>query len=127
MNRLVEIRIYKLHPDTGKHFHDLVLIHSIPLLNAVAMEVVAHGPSLHDPDCYYLMRAFDDAAHLKASEDRFYSSAAWRDGPREKILALIESYWDAVLWLSTEAVAEMKKSHESLAQNNSQADPTAML
>jgi hypothetical protein len=45
------------------------------------------------------MRAYDDLDHRQSSEDAFYGSDEWRSGPREPILALIESYTDVVLEL----------------------------
>jgi hypothetical protein len=69
------------------------------MLRRWSVDVVAHGPSLHDPSGYYLMRAYDDLEHRQRSEDAFYGSAEWRSGPREPILALIESYGDVVLEL----------------------------
>jgi len=110
MNRLVEVRWYKLKPGTGARFHEIVVSQSIPLLAACGMEVVNYGPSAADADAYFLMRAFDSKEHMQSSEDGFYSSDAWRNGPRESILACIESYGDFLLWLSPKAVAEMRNS-----------------
>ena len=63
------------------------------------VDVVAYGPSLHDENSYYLMRRFESLAHREQSEDAFYSSNAWRQGPREAIIALIENYTEVVLQL----------------------------
>jgi NIPSNAP len=109
--RVVEIRSYRLKPGTGAAFHALVRQHSLPLLAAVQMDVVAYGPSLHDPDAYYLIRSYESLEHLKASQDAFYSSAAWRQGPREAIIALIVSDANAVMWLDREALEALRQSH----------------
>lgn len=111
VQRLVEIRSYKLKPGSGAKFHDLVTHQSIPLLRERNMEVVAFGPSVHDPDAYFLVRAYDSLEHLQASQEAFYSSEAWREGPRQSIIELIESDWNVVLWLAPQAVAAMRKSH----------------
>ena len=108
MKRIVEIRTYRLKPGSGPEFHRLVTTHSLPLLREVNMEVVGFGPSLHDPDGYFLIRAFDSLEHLRGSEERFYSSPAWREGPREAIVSLIESDLDAVMWLTPEAIEAMR-------------------
>lgn len=110
MNRLVEIRSYQLQPGAGAPFHTLMSTRSLPLLRAWGMEVVTFGPSLHEPDHYFLMRAYDDLQHLQASQEAFYATPAWRDGPREEILALIETHANTVLWLSQEAVDQMRCS-----------------
>lgn len=70
MNRLVEIRSYRLKPGGGARFHELVVTKSIPLLHARGMAVVAFGQSLRDPDAYFLMRAYDDLERLAPSRMR---------------------------------------------------------
>ena len=59
MQRLVEIRSYKLKPGSGARFHDLVVSQSMPLVRSFGMDVVTFGPSVHDPDAYFLVRAYD--------------------------------------------------------------------
>ncbi len=80
------------------------------MLREARVDVVAHGPSLHDADAYFLARAYDDLAHRQSSQDAFYGSDAWRQGPREEILALIQVYTDAVIWLSAEGVEAMRRT-----------------
>jgi hypothetical protein len=72
--------------------------------------LVAFGPSLHDPDAYFLMRAYDDPEHRRSSQEAFYSSDAWKMGPRQSIIELIEGDWDVVLWLTRAAVDAMRRS-----------------
>jgi hypothetical protein len=108
--RVIEIRSYQLQPGSGAVFHDLVTHQSLPLLAAAGIDVVTHGRSLHDPDAYFLVRAYDSLEHLRSAQAEFYSSAAWRDGPREAIVALIEHDVNAVLWLSVEAIEAMRRS-----------------
>jgi quinol monooxygenase YgiN len=110
MNRLVEIRTYKLKPGSGAAFHALVASQSVPLLAQWGMEVVAFGQSEHDPDGYYLIRAYESMEHLRSSQEAFYASPAWRQGPREAIVSLIEADANAVLWLSPEAIAAIRSS-----------------
>jgi hypothetical protein len=64
--RLVEIRSYRLKPGSGPGFHDLVVNQSLPLLQKCGMEVVAFGPSVHDPDAYFLVRAYDSLDHRRS-------------------------------------------------------------
>jgi hypothetical protein len=45
------------------------------------------------------MRRYDSLAQREESEDAFYGSDEWRQGPREAILALIENYTEVVLEL----------------------------
>ena len=71
--------------------------------------MVAHGPSLHDENSYYVIRRFDSLAQREQMEDTYYASDDWRLGPRERILALIESYTDIVLELDEVTVQWLRK------------------
>lgn len=66
--------------------------------------MVAQGPSLHDEDTYYVFRRFDSLTQREQLEDAYYASDDWRKGPREAMLALIESYTDIVFALEEATV-----------------------
>ena len=105
---IVEIRSYTLREGTRPEFHRLVEEASIPLLRKWGVDVVAYGPSLHDDVSYYLIRAYADLEDLRRSEESFYGSDEWRDGPRDAILALIESYTSVVLELDAAAIDALR-------------------
>jgi hypothetical protein len=94
---IVEIRTYKLLPGSGAAFHRLVVEESMPMLERWGVDVVAYGPSLDDDDLYYLIRAYRSLEELQRSQDAFYGSDEWREGPREEIVALIDSSISVVL------------------------------
>lgn len=110
MRRVIEIRSYKLRSGTGAAFHALVSQQSVPLHRAAGIDVVAYGQSLHDPDAYYLIRSYANMEHLRTSQESFYAGPAWRQGPREAIVDLIESDANAVMWLTAEGVAMLRES-----------------
>ncbi|MGE5073645.1 MAG: NIPSNAP family protein [Anaerolineae bacterium] len=97
MRQLIEIRTLTLKPGTRDEFHRIYVERSLPLLKKWKHDVVAHGPSLHDENTYFVIRRFDSLLHRDQSEDEYYGSGDWRKGPREPLLALIESYVDAVM------------------------------
>ena len=109
MPRTVEIRSYKLHPESGPAFERVFRERAEPMVRAYGMDVVAFGKSAHDENAYFLIRAFDSHAHLTQSEHEFYGSEAWRSGPREDLLSHIESYQDTVLTLSDDAVETLRR------------------
>jgi len=109
MTSLIEIRSLNLKPGTREEFHRLYIQESLPLLNRWDMDVVAHGPSLHDENTYYVIRRFDNLAAREQSEDAFYGSNDWRKGPREAMLALIENYTDIVLELDEATIQGLRK------------------
>ena len=109
MNHLVEIRSLTLKPGTREEFHRLYLEQTLPLLLHWHIDVVAHGPSLHDEDSYYVIRRFDSLAHREKIEDDFYNRVDWREGPREAAIAMIEDYMNVVLEIDEVAVERLRK------------------
>jgi hypothetical protein len=106
--RLVEIRAYRLKPGTRDAFHAAATNEALPMVRAYGMDVVTHGPVPHDPNGYFLVRSFASLAELTAQEDEFYGSAPWREGPREALVSRIETYVDTVLWLSPDAIDDLR-------------------
>ena len=90
-NTVIEILILDLKPGTRDTFHQLYITESLPLLKKWEIEVVAHGPSQHDENSYYVIRSFKSLEDRQKDEDAFYSSDDWQQGPRTAILALIEN------------------------------------
>lgn len=101
---VLEVRSYNLRPGTRAEFHRVVVQEAIPLLARWNVDVVGYGPSPHDADSYYLMRHFRSIDDRQRSEDDFYGSEAWINGPRERILGMIESYTTIVLFLDDQAI-----------------------
>ena len=108
MNHFIEIRSLNLKPGTREEFQRLYIEEALPLLKRWHFDVVAHGPSLHDENSYYVIRRFDSLSQREQSEDAYYASDDWRQGPRERILALIESYTDIVLELDEVTVQGLR-------------------
>lgn len=97
MAGVIEIRTYRLSPSSGPEFQRLFVEESLPMLERFGVEVVAFGASLDDADSYYLIRAYASVAERQRSQDAFYGSDEWKEGPREAVLALIESHHSVVL------------------------------
>jgi len=95
--------------DSLEDFHRLYIEEALLLLKRWNFDVVAHGPSLHDENSYYVIRRFDSLAQREEMEDTYYASDDWRQGPRERILALIENYMDIVLELEQVTVQGLRK------------------
>ena len=108
MNHFIEIRSLNLKPGTREEFHRLYIEEALPLLKRWNFDVVAYGLSLHDENSYYVIRRFDSLVQREQSEDAYYASDDWRKGPREAILALIESYTDIVLELDEVTVQGLR-------------------
>jgi hypothetical protein len=78
------------------------------MLKRWKVDVVAYGPSAHDADSYYLMRAYASLDDRQQSEDAFYGSDEWKKGPREAVLADIDTYTTVVVTLDAAAVRGLR-------------------
>ena len=108
MNHFIEIRSITLKPGTHEEFRQLYIQKALPLLKHWNFDVVAHGPSLHDENSYYVIRRFDSLTQRDQMEEAYYGSDDWRQGPREAILALMENYTDIVLELDDVTVRRLR-------------------
>ena len=111
MNHFIEIRTLTLKPNTCDQFHRLYIEEALPRLQRWNFDVVAHGPSLHDQNTYYVIRRYNSLTQRDEMEDAYYASDDWRKGPREAMLALIENYVD-------EAEGVLEKLVRGLAPGN---------
>jgi len=109
MNHFIEIRSINLKPGTREKFHRLYIEEALPLLKRWNFDVVAHGPSLHDENSYYVIRRFNSLTQREQMEDAYYASDDWRLGPREVMLALIENYTDIVFELDEVTMQRLRK------------------
>jgi ketosteroid isomerase-like protein len=108
-SRVIEIRVYTLKPGTRQSFHDLFVRESLPLLRRRSVDVIAYGPSLHDALSYYLVRSFGSLDDRMRSEDAFYGSKEWLEGPRDRVLAAIETYSTVVVNVGPESLRAMRQ------------------
>ena len=109
--RLVEIRSYALKPGRIEAFHRIFVETVLSMLREAGIDVVAFGKSMHDDNAWYLIRAFDDFAHLNAQENGFYGSDAWKSGPRETIIEAIDRYLDSLIWMSNKSIDEIRQEN----------------
>jgi len=79
------------------------------MLQRWKVDVVRYGVSLHDQDSYYLMRAYASLEDREQSQDAFYGSDEWKLGPREPILALIETYTSVVIEMEESTVNALRQ------------------
>jgi len=109
MNSVIEVRSIILKPGTREQFHRLYVEVGLPLLRRWNFDVVGYGPSLHDEDSYYVIRRYDSLAQREQAEETYYASDDWRKGPREAMLALMESYTDVVFEVEGAVVEGMRQ------------------
>ena len=98
---MIEILSLNLKPGTRDKFHQLLVTESFPLQKKWKIKIVAHGPSPHDENSYYVIRVFKSLEDRQKKEDDFYGSDAWQKGPRTAMLALIDNYATTVISAET--------------------------
>jgi quinol monooxygenase YgiN len=113
MNRLLEIRTYRLKPGTFAAFHDAMHNRAVPMLKSKGMDVVAYGRSNHEEETYFLVRSYPSREALEAEQAQFYGSPEWRRGPRPELLERIESYVNTLLWVSPLAVESIRAENQA--------------
>ena len=93
------------------------------MLKRWKVDVIAYGPSLHDQDSYFLMRGFDGVDVRQKNEDAFYGSDEWITGPRERVLADIDSYTTIVIHLDEATTQGLRKALSAEASAKAEGGP----
>jgi hypothetical protein len=112
----VDFRSYTLKPGRAVEFEVLMRTQALPLLYKWGFDVVAQGVSMDGDDRGYLVRAYRDLTHREVSEDIFYGSTDWLDGPREAILDCIEDYHSVVFQLPPGSVDALRWGAQEAAR-----------
>jgi hypothetical protein len=71
--------------------------------------VVAFGPSLHDDDSNYLIRAYASLEDRERSQEAFYGSEEWRRGPRRAIVDCIERDTSVVIEIDPDSLDGLRR------------------
>ena len=89
---ITEIRIYKLKENTEAEFNKVFTEQSLPMMKRWKVNVVDYGFSLIDKNSFYLIRSYENLEQRKESQDAFYGSNEWIDGPEKQIMSCIDTY-----------------------------------
>lgn len=109
MTQIIEILLYKLKPGTGEEFFEVMQNVSVPLHQENGIDVIWHGQSMHDSDGYGLIRGFENMEEMEEAQSAFYASEAWKAGPREAIIACIETATKIVIPMNADAVKGLRE------------------
>jgi hypothetical protein len=89
---ITEIRIYKLKENSSENFTEVFTEQSLPMMKRWKINVVDYGFSLIDKESFYLIRNYESVEQRKESQDAFYGSDEWINGPEKEIINCIDSY-----------------------------------
>ena len=107
-DRYLEFRLYKLKPGMRGQFHAIAK-DAVEMLHRHEITVVGHGPSAHDADSYFLMRAYPSLEAREKALAGFYGSQEWAKRFNEEVTGMIESYNTIVLEATDPAVRTIAK------------------
>jgi hypothetical protein len=94
---ITEIRIYKLKENRATEFNVVFTEQSLPMMKRWKVNVVDYGFSLIDKDSFYLIRSYENLEQRKESQDAFYGSDEWINGPEKSIMDCIDTYNTSVI------------------------------
>ena len=89
---ITEIRIYKFKENSAENFIKVFTEQSLPMMKRWKINVVDYGFSLIDKESFYLIRNYESVAQRKESQDAFYGSDEWINGPEKEIMNCIDTY-----------------------------------
>lgn len=89
---ITEIRIYKLKENTAAEFNKVFTEQSLAMMKRWKVNVVDYGFSLIDKNSFYLIRSYENLEQRKESQDAFYGSNEWINGPEKQIMSCIDTY-----------------------------------
>jgi hypothetical protein len=89
---ITEIRIYKLKENTASEFNKVFTVQSLPMMKRWNVNVVDYGFSLIDKESFCLIRSYENLEQRKESQDAFYGSDEWINGPEKAIMGCIDTY-----------------------------------
>jgi hypothetical protein len=110
--RALEIRTYRIRSGARNEFGRRMAT-AVPMLERYGIDVVGICPSEADHEHYALLRSFDSLEERDLREAAFYGSDDWRNGPREGIIELIETYHTVVVRSTQAAIKGLAASLRS--------------
>lgn len=94
---ITELRTYKLKKGKNETFEKIFTEQSLPMLKRWKVNVVDFGFSLIDQESFYLIRSYECIEQRKQSQDAFYGSEEWINGPDKPLMNCIENYNTAIV------------------------------
>jgi len=89
---LVEMRTYRIKPGRREQFLDIFRSKSIPEHRRLGMQISNPLLSIEDPDVFFFMRGFPDAAARERLRAAFYQGELWKRELEGTLLPMLEKY-----------------------------------
>jgi len=108
MPRVVEFRMFRLHPgqrdDFAARFRDQLL----PMHQRHGIDVISWGASLHDQNSFYVIRAYPSVEARQDALDALFGSDEWLMNQEDEVLGMIESYNTCVVEVDEALIGAMR-------------------
>ncbi len=88
----IEMRTYKLKPDTRTEFLKIFESKSVPEHQKIGMRILGPFLSVEDADTFFWVRAFPDLKSRERMRDEFYEGKLWKEELEQKLMPMIEKY-----------------------------------
>lgn len=89
---IVEMRTYRTKQGRRAEFLQVFRTKSIPAHAEIGMPILGPFLSLEDPDVFFFMRGFPDAASREPMKAQFYEGALWKGELENVLMPMLEKY-----------------------------------
>jgi hypothetical protein len=112
-NQVLEVKIVRIHHGQRDAYHDYMREGLARVYEAQGLRYIYYGPSLHDEDSYFVIRAHPSVADRAERLDAVYGSQDWLMNHEEKVLAMVESMDTALFDADDQLIEALKKNFET--------------
>lgn len=89
---VIEMRTYRIKPGRREEFLDIFRSKSIPEHRRLGMQISNPLLSIEDPDVFFFMRGFPDAASRERLRAAFYQGELWKRELEGTLMPMLEKY-----------------------------------
>ena len=89
---IIEMRTYKTKPGKRSQFLEIFHAKSIPAHREIGMKILGPFLSTEDPDTFFFMRGFPDAASREPMKAKFYEGKLWKEELESILLPMLDKY-----------------------------------
>lgn len=89
---VIEMRTYRLKPNTRGRFLEIFRSQSIPEHRRLGMTILGPLESIEDPDTFFFMRGFPDLGSRESMKVQFYEGDLWKRELESVLMPLLEEY-----------------------------------
>lgn len=113
-NHVLEVRIFRVHHGRRNKLIERFRDQLLPMLKRHGAEPIHYGPSLHDEDSFFLIRAWPSVEERQEKLDAMYGGAEWLMNQEEQVLDMIDTMDTCVLAADEWLIGAIREGFEDL-------------